>query len=582
VAAVNSHDAPDQIHQQSLDSVTLLQMGSITNSGGYFLRANTTATHADTLILAVVLKARPDTGTDYQESAWLPPAANALAYTHGNAPDSIRFNGLDHITIAPASPTGSVAFGWTRTVPKSITLPEDKFGYGPISLVEYSAQDGTSVPIGPSAESCIAISPSQQPHGDPYERSRPLVLDKSVDTYSRHTGRTAAMQLLTPDQPRARSLISEEPRDDVETHYYHSTLQCFETKQDRYTRIGDALRRQITIAPGFFRDVFGNRFRFSGPTIQPHLFYTDKLTSPGEWPGMRFAIHPGTQNGKPCLFLEGSYRFVEPTPENPTPDDLIDYQQRKQTRLDALNEILIQLRGVDGNVAIGLSAAPLVKGDLPLASSVFQDFIKKSIVGETAAGPAGVPTRLPMDMIPIPCLGTVDKRAKFEPRLTVYRNNPNYGPSDTDLPSPSDGVPALQIKSQIMSASSLVALQTKTSLPATAIELRNWADSRSDPANDRGSEFRKVAEAFDQEFSATFATRFGFLRNRLNQHELWLFPNVMFPTALDHDWSFATARPLQNTLGTETFLVPDFTERCTSTKPGDCWGNYPLRDTNGR
>lgn len=580
VAAV-AHDKPDI--QQSKDSVALLQMGSITNSGGYFLRAATTG-DADTLILAVVLKTKADPDPDHADlqSAWLPPAANALALKQGTFPDSIRFNGLDHVTVSPATPPGHVSFGWTRTEPQT-KKPEDKFGYGTISLVEYSAQDGTHTAIGLPADQGVAISPSKAPHGDSFQRARPFVLDKSFDSYSLHTGSTAAMRLLAPHHPRAKSLMRDVDQAGSVTFYYHSTLKCYDgEKQNRYDRIGDAGRDQVTIKPGF-RDIFGNRFEISNPPeILRRLFYTDTLTSPGEWPGIRFAIYPGAQDGKHCLFLESAYRFVkgppiDPETGKPAEEDLANYQDRKQSRLDALDEIRIQLRGVDGDVAITLSAAPLVDGDVSLSVQSFQTFLKDSIAAEKlATGSPQDPDPLPGPKIAILCEGKVSDLFKFEVKLTVRRTKESYGPSDTDLPDPVKGVLATKIKGQIMSASSLVALQRKASRAATFTELRNWTDSLTDvTANDTESEFRLVAEAFDTEFAAPFATRFGFLRNRLNQHELWLIPNAMFPTVRDRDWSFATARPLRNTLGTEQFQVPTF-ERCTSNNQGDCWGNYAL------
>jgi hypothetical protein len=120
------------------DALRLLQMGSITNSGGYFLRAGTDLTDAETLILTVVLKQVSDPNTESAESASLPKAANALALVPDTVADTIRFNGLEHVQVAPFVPPGVLAFGWTRTEPKTKTTDEDKFGYGTISLVEYS------------------------------------------------------------------------------------------------------------------------------------------------------------------------------------------------------------------------------------------------------------------------------------------------------------------------------------------------------------------------------------------------------------------------------------------------------------
>jgi hypothetical protein len=577
VAVVNSHDQAERIREQSIASLKLLQMGSITNSGGYFLRVATTVADAGTLVLAVVLKAVEDKDADHKESAWLPPAANALALTPGTVVDSIGFNGLDHITFAPAVPPGHVSFAWTRSVPEAKDTSEKKFGYGTISLVEYSIHDGAGTPIGLPANEGIAISPSQRPHGHSYRRSQPPVIDKSRDTYAQHTGTTAAMQLLAPGQERVLSLMFDEARDGFVNHYYHASQQCYVDGGNRYARIGSETGRQITIAPGFFRDVFGNRFKYSGPEILRRLFYTDRLTSPGEWPGIRFALFPGQQNGKPCLFLECEYRFVPRAGASPNPNEISDYEQRKKTRLHALDEIRIQLYGVDGDVEIKLSATPLVKSDVTLPWKNVDDFLKYAREEQDKAGPADDRSPLSWQEIAIPCEGTVSDLVRFEPKLTVLRAKENYGPSKTDKPE-RDSLDR-QISDQIMSASSPVPLQVKAAQAATLTELRERTSLETEPANETQSEFRLVAVEFDKYFSADFAIRFGFLRDRLNQHELWLIPVSYFPTAQDspNDWAFATARPLVNTLGTETFTVPDFNERCTS--PEKCWQDYSLAET---
>lgn len=579
VAIVNAHDKPEEILKQSVASIMLLQMGSITNSGGYFVRTTTSApvTDAGTLVLAVVLKAVEDKDADHNESTWLPPAANALAMTPGTAVDSIGFNGLDHITFVPAVPPGHVSFAWTRSVPEPEVkkTSEEKFGYGTISLVEYSIHDGAGTPIGLPANEGIAISPSQRPRGRSYKRSQPPVIDKSVDTYARHTGTTAAMQLLAPGSAISESLMFDKSKNGFVNHYYHASQRCYADGESRYARIGNESKRQIRIAPGFFRDIFGNRFNYSGPEILRRLYYTDRLTSPGEWPGIRFALFPDRQGGKPCLFLECEYRFVPRAGASPTQDQIDDYEQRKQTRLDALDEVRIQLYGVDRDVEIRLSAAPLVKNVVTLPWNNVDDFLKFAKEEQAKAGPTDDHAPLSWKEIAIPCDGKVTELIRFAPELTVLRANENYGPSQADRPEtdPLDR----HISDQIMSASSPVPLQVKAARAATLAELRERTSLQTDPANETQSEFRLVAVEFDKYFSADFTIRFGFLRDRLNQHELWLIPINYFPAAQDspNDWAFATARPLVNTLGTETFTVPDFGKRCT-TSPDQCWQGYSL------
>jgi hypothetical protein len=83
-------------------------------------------------------------------------------------------------------------------------------------------------------------------------------------------------------------------------------------------------------------------------------------------------------------------------------------------------------------------------------------------------------------------------------------------------------------------------------------------------ASDQKDEFREVASEFQKSLAGPLKMQVGFLRDRLNQHELWFIPNSFFPTAPDQntyvDWSLATARPLKNQLGSDTFTAPDFSK----------------------
>lgn len=580
-----AHDDPDPNNpdKKNEDALKLLQMGSITNSGGYFLRVATTLADVDTLTLVVVLQSVSDTNTDNAESAWMPGAANSLALAAGTSADSIRFNGLDHITISPAVPPGQVSFAWTRTQPSTITDPVDKFGYGTISLVEYSAKDAAGKSIGYSAEQCVAISPSKSIRGDSYTRYRPLNLDKSNDLYESHTGSTAALRLLGPHQPRARSLALEKQRDDLSTVHFHATLQCYEDESKSYERFGDPIRSRISISPGFFRDVFGNRFEYHGPEIRRRLFYTDKLIGPGDWPGIRFALSPVTHQGEPQLLLECCYRFVEPPEQDqkpplpPSPQSYADYNTRKETRLNTLAAILKQLAGVNGDVVLSVAAKPLIADPTPVDLTQLIKFIKSCMSQQEMIGPNDTPMPVQGPNSYLPSRGTIADISRFAPELLLRRTKEAYGPSDSDLPD--EKILRNQIKSQVMSARSLVSLQPAPSQPLNLEELKKWDYTRAHVAYDQtNSEFLSVAKAFNEVFSIRCLAQVGFLRNRLNEHELWFVPDEFFPTAPatdaeQRDWFFATARPLRNTLGNETFQIPKFSERCTQ-EP--CWEGHPI------
>jgi len=542
---------------QDKDAVRLLQMISITNSGGYFLRTATALDQADTLVLSIVLKAKPDSHTDHEESAWLPRAANAVALASATEPDSIRFNGLEHIQIAPAVPPGHVLFGWTRSEPDSKTSPEDKFGYGTISLVEYSAIDGVGVGLE-SADTVVAISPSQPLRGKSFERMRPLAASGVTGAHYLHTGDIAAIRLGGRASASAAITTAAATTGTVVQHF-RATLQCFDEKtQSPYWRLSDESRRQITFTPGF-RDVFGNRFEAaSAPAVRRRLFYTDPLINPAEWPGIRFAAYPGQQSGKPYLYLEMQYRYL-------------NKGEKKDSRIKRLKEIRAQLLGANADVETTVSADPIVSGIVNLSTTKLADKIGKWVDLENK-NEDQQDDPLVEPLAPIACNGPVNALWRFEPTLTITRTNPNYGPAKGDLPA--EELLAAQIEAQISTASSRVWLQAASANPTSLPQLS--ARAAAPRPND---EFRKVAKAFQENFAAAMNMQVGFLRNRFNEHELWLVPNGFFPTAPSAasyaDWFFATARPLSNKLGTESFTVPDFKANCTTSGP-NCWRRHPI------
>ena len=149
--------------------------------------------------------------------------------------------------------------------------------------------------------------------------------------------------------------------------------------------------------------------------------------------------------------------------------------------------------------------------------------------------------------------------------IQIMRTDQNLLPQPTDLPTDSQLRKAIQ--EQITSATSPVNLASKAS------GSRFFDDAK------RGDEFKLVAEAFQRQLSSAYSIHVGFLRDQFNQHELWLVPNDLFPSPPSDAtgqsiWSFATARPLKNTLWTDDFVVPDFASN-TSDVPN--WKGYPLK-----
>jgi hypothetical protein len=551
---------------QDKDAVRLLQMASITNSGGYYLRAKTNLPDASALILSIALKAKLDPDPDNSESGALPAAANALAYLDGTQnPDTIRFNGLDHIHAVPLAPPGVLSFGWTRNEPEVKSTDEDKFGYGSVSLVEYSAQDASGQFLV-DANTGFAISPMGSQTGDHFERFLPSgVSEASGGVHNLHTGTSAAMRLLAPHhieaakRPRKNALAAGDT-----LRYYRTTLASYneKAKESPYWRFRDPLRRQITFTPGF-RDVFGNRFEaLPGAIVQRKLFYTDAVIAPAEWPGVRFSLYPGSQGSNPVLFLEMSYRLLHPTED-------------KASRLKRLGEIRIQLQGVNADVAVSLRAEHLLKSAAPIDCSAIVGQLSDWMLQEENNHSEPL-NPLVKTFAAIPCDGKIDAAVQFRPTLQVSRTNPDYCPRQTDLPS--DPTLSKLIGEQVTFATSVLTLTASPTLPKSILDLRNPHAGKDEPL--RKDEFRPIAEAFQNNLADPLNMQVGFLRDRANQHELWLIPNSFLPVEPDRNayvpWSFATARPLKNSLGTDDLLVPDFSTTCSNPSTTDCWRNHPL------
>ncbi|MGJ4911286.1 hypothetical protein [Bradyrhizobium sp. HKCCYLS2033] len=541
---------------QNRDAVTLLQMISITNSGGYFLRAATTIANAESLVLSITLKATPD--PDNADGLLLPRAANAMALVSGTSiADSVRFHGHDHIQVIPAVPPGNVAFGWTRSEPAAKDTDEDRFGFGTISLVDYSAVDGTGTQVGLySADTVVAISPTQPLPGELFDRKSAATADDTSDQHL-HTGNAAAMRLLAPHEIRAMSVTSFAAGDSVLRHY-RSTLTCYDPKTESpYVRIADPLRSQIVFSPGF-RDVFGNRFEAAAaPAFRRRLFYTDALINPSEWPGIRFAIYCGLQGGKPYVYLEMQYRYLEPGPN--TRDD-------KKARRQRLELVRTQLQGAKADVAVSFTAKPLIaEYQLNAAKLATQitDWLNKE---DANTGPKKLPTAV-IPLAAVQCTGSVTEVVEFKPELKITRTKADYLPTATELPS--DQSLAVPIGDQITWTKSRITLQAATAAPQPGPAATDRADE----------EFRVIASAFQASLASPMKAQVGFLRDRLNLHQLWFVPQDFFPktpsSAAYSAWSFATARPLSNKLGAETFTVPDFNASCTTSGP-DCWNKHPI------
>jgi hypothetical protein len=524
---------------QGQEALRLLGMASITNSGGYYFAGATGWTDAESLILAVLLKPKADPDASNKESAWVPLAANALALASGAAPDTVRFNGLQEVEITPYTPPGTISFGWTRTVPKDPATPKDKFGYGTLSIVDYSATDGSGQVV-PMPDAIPVISPMQALTGNHYQKlgsgAAPGPEDLSA-LGDPDTPGSSAMRLLAAHHV---DIVTAADPTATEIHYYRGTLVCYDRKSESpWQRLSDPKRRQISVKPGF-RDVFGNRFdAASGPVFQLRLFYTDAIISPADWPGLHFAVYPETQTRQPSLTVELIY-------------DKNGFDDKRGQRL---REIRDQLRGVAGDVTVSFLADPLISGPKSLDRQKLIQHLDSWANGDA---------QLVLPLGSFPCDGAVADLTRFEPKVRIERK-PDYLPADADLPK--DQILAALIRNQLTSVTVAITLQTDAAPTAPP--------KPGDP--ERHDEFRLVAQKLKGVIASPRGLQVGFLRDHLNLHEIWLIPNSLFPSVPAGDasaaWSFATPCPLRNVLGNESFETPDFT-RTTTSNP--MWKKYGL------
>jgi hypothetical protein len=524
-----------------LDTLRLLQMASITNAGGYFLRTRD-AVEPEALIVCVLLDAGTST---IREAVRVPLAANAVAYPVQHAPDVARIEGFRSVDITPFVPPGSISFGWTRTEPAIKQNDEERFGFGTISLVDFQATDAAGRRVEDEI-SGIAISPLQSLSGEHIlaDNARTLAADRPR-TAPASSAAMRAMPLGAVQQARA---VRAAGSDGAEVRHYRASLRCHGRAESPYAPLADPARRTVTLAPGF-RDVFGNSFpAVAGALETRSLFYTDALISPREWPGIRFSLYSTTEVGRPVLHLEAVY----------TP---VDEDGDKMSRFLRLVEIRQQLQGARSDVQVALEARPLLQGERAITQELIA-WLDTIIALERPEGPAG-PRPLPKTFSYACDVTVLAAPAQVAPRLIVSRRDRSLLPTTSDLPS--NEILRDTIAGQIA--------QTTAPVDPT-VGPTGELFARADP--DRKDEFRTVAKAYAEHLSAAYDSQIGFGRNQLNQHELWLLPNSLLPRPDGASaWTFATARPLRKTLLTEQLQVPSFTKP-TGVEPH--WQEFALED----
>lgn len=530
--------------KEPIDTLRLLQLLSITNSGGYFVRVPSAKTYA-TLIVCVTLKPRI---SDALASVTMPLAANAVLYDNALPPDVVRFEVDDSIHIAPFAPVGHVAFGWLR--PGTKDTPEDKFGYHTISLVEYRGIDAAGTVLQ-DLDSVTAISPLSELPAQTIERNAsPRADDRATDPTGSQGG-VAAIRLLSRHQLKALIDSGRVSQSNDDQRSFRGQMCCYDEVggESPYKPLGSEARRNITVTPGL-RDVFGNRFLATSGEIKRRLFYTDALIAPAEWPGFRFSVFPTVDAGIPSISLEVCY--------TPT-----DNEKDRAARYSRLVEIRRQIEGARSDVQVQLIVHPLLQVAIDLTTDLIAWLVKTLIPLESPTRKVKPDPRF-LPLPPFHCDGTVFNIPKlFQARIEIVRTDPSLLPQTAHRPS--NKTLSQIIYDEIAKASSTVMCAEA----ASPILFREAS---------RKDEFRAVAQAFEEVFSTAYAVKVGFLRNQLNQHELWFVPSELFPTAkLDpaeqRKWTFSTARPLSNKLGTDTFEVPLF----AGGEGEKYWHGFPLR-----
>jgi hypothetical protein len=556
----------------SEDTLRLAQMASITNSGGYYLQAYQAAAGGDlnfapephTLIL---VQCFPNTAAQEGVSAvQLPPYANAAIFpkeaqqpdpANPLEPSVVRFEGLKHVVSEPYAPAGCVSFGWRQALPAIVDktkdfLPSSKVGFArSIHLLDYDVKDGNQTPIlqwqeqvkwtqdnttgewkrssDSTSEACIGNSgPALSPV-------------KPLPGQDEQNARIAALRMDIP--PAASDEHGEDEPPNPSWYYYRVTVR-FAQDADGFGYLNDAKLRNLTMRAGL-RDIYGNRLLQDLAAQSKKIYYTDSLVPPGEWPGFAFAIYPSAP-GRVTLQM----RYSKPQKSNggvsADPNDI----RRQLTRIQA------QIKGASDDIAIDLDdpvfSFTLAQGN-PSIKQALLPLLASAVTGAETAEPQTPPAFDVAFKDGIP----MDRPYLFTPSLVVRRTNLDYLPADG---YPADPDLQAAIKEQISKAVATMTLAAKA------------FDANSNTAGVFGDIANNFATLIAPQLHCQAAMR----RNRFNEHELWFAPNAIFPKARTEPPVFSTPRPMSNTLGADSFPIPDFATTQSVAK----WRDFPLTKTN--
>lgn len=555
--------------KDEVNTLRLLQMGSITNSGGYYFRPHRpkkTFEHSKcTLVVGIFLAAKPEEKPSDAQGL-LPLAANAMAFPvekgtdpkKPEEPSVVRFEGDQHLVIEPYTPTGCVAFGWRRILPK-VTDPTN-----PAKELE------PTTPVGFARSIHLLDFEVTNDKGDVLEHYREKItweVDRGAPSGKRRTHsewlsepcRGDSGPALSPvkrlkgqtdgnNQPLALLPLDTEPEPDdpkaadqtplPARYFYRNTLRLA-IEEMGYSYLADPALQAVNLTAAY-RDIFGNRLLPGQGKQRRELYYGDSLTPPGEWPGFTFRMFPSSPGR---VTLEALFRA--PKASSTEKDDLIG----------KLKRIKAQLKGAADDVTVSLvdaaeSNAPFIftlQGTTSLKAGLLS-LLDAAIDWKEQPEPLSLSFAVEFNSAG----GNNGRPCVFSPLIVIKRERPQFHPRFDELLGAADSFVKEGIRAQILRC------QHAVSLAANAF--KDDPVPSEDPAQDpvQTPTFRDVAVKFSKHLSAAFKSQAAGRRNRFNEHELWFVPNALFPVVGTDDPIFSTPRPLNTSLGVESFQTPDF------------------------
>jgi hypothetical protein len=561
-------DLPFAATQVELEaSVQLLQMGSITNSGGYYVRAvavkptdpptaldlaELVALPKNSLWLVITISLpKPVTGGSVQK---FPLCANAINFRPAAVTSDLvmRFEGPGHISLQPFAPAGTIAFGWRRPIvgkPDSFIQTAEGFARA-IHLIDFEVADGIGIidsyrealqPSGDNPPKRVWIKEACSGDTGPALSPLPSLAKELADGGGSFAqNRVAALSL---EAFTGESGASPSP-DDNKFWFYRTAVRYDSTSV--YRRLADPTRRKLTITSGF-RDVFGNRIAPKFTSQEQTLCYTDPVLPPFEWPSISYRMLP---LGPRQVTFQA--RFLR-APQGEDAD--LSLRQKLMLIRDQLagarNEVNVTI--VDEDVFLGRAKEDDrfkfgVAADQQDLHTLFLALLDGALTSDTFPAKAVIKETV----LDIAAPQNFGKPTLFLPALVVQRSDflpPNIVP---DGAPPADVALGASIGDQIRRAISPV--------PLTAIPFPSPEVPPPGP-NDAllpQPEFEEIAKKFETVLALTNTPSAAIRRNRFNEHELWFVPSAAQPHSLAGEPIFSSARPLSNVRGAGEFDLPDY------------------------